>query len=76
MSMPDLKEITGMAGKLFGDIKKSVTQIADDYKKNHPAPPKPVATACTPAPKVDTVVSVTPVVTPSETTTTTTTETK
>jgi len=30
--MPDLSEITHMAGKLFSDIKNSVTEIVDDYK--------------------------------------------
>ena len=33
--LPDLKEITSMAGKLFNDIKKSVNEIVADYKKNH-----------------------------------------
>ncbi len=30
--MPSLDEVTSMAGKLFKDIKKSVTEIASDYK--------------------------------------------
>ena len=30
--LPDLKEIGGMAGKLFKDIKSSVTEIVNDYK--------------------------------------------
>lgn len=33
--LPDLKEVTGMLGKLFGDVKKSVVEIADEYKKKH-----------------------------------------
>ena len=32
--MPDLKEISGMAGKLFSDVKKSVVEIVDDYNVN------------------------------------------
>jgi len=35
--MPDLNEITSMAGKLFRDVKKSITEIIADYKNNHPA---------------------------------------
>ena len=34
--LPDLKEVTGMLGKLFGDVKKSVIEIADAYKEKHP----------------------------------------
>ncbi|NQY43678.1 MAG: hypothetical protein HRT87_10080 [Legionellales bacterium] len=34
--LPDMKEITGMAGKLYEDVKKSVTEIVDEYKSNHP----------------------------------------
>ncbi len=30
--LPDLKEVTGMAKKFFGDIKTSVTEIAGEYK--------------------------------------------
>jgi len=30
--LPDLKEIGQIAGKLFTDIKKSVTEICQDYK--------------------------------------------
>ena len=34
--LPDLNEITSMAGKLFTDVKKSIVEIIDDYKTNHP----------------------------------------
>lgn len=30
-----MKEVTGMLGKLFQDVKKSVTEIADAYKQKH-----------------------------------------
>lgn len=33
--MPDLKEVTAMASKLFGDLKKSVCEIVSDYKAKH-----------------------------------------
>ena len=33
--LPDLNEVSSMAGKLFGDIKKSLTEIFDSYKKKH-----------------------------------------
>ncbi len=33
--LPDLKEITGMMSKLFTDVKKSVLEIADEYKAKH-----------------------------------------
>ena len=33
--IPDISEITNMAGKLFKDVKQSVTEIVGDYKKNH-----------------------------------------
>jgi len=33
--LPDLSEIGNMAGKLFKDVKKSVCEIADDYKAKH-----------------------------------------
>lgn len=36
---PDLQEISSMAGKLFRDIKNSVSEIICDYKKNHPSTP-------------------------------------
>ncbi len=34
--LPDLKEISGMAGKLIQDVKKSVTEIVHNYKSKHP----------------------------------------
>ncbi len=34
--LPDLNEIGGMASKLFGDVKKSIGEIIDDYKAKHP----------------------------------------
>ncbi|MCX7117102.1 MAG: hypothetical protein NTW94_04200 [Legionellales bacterium] len=33
--LPDLKELGEMTGKLFKDIRNSVTEIINDYKKNH-----------------------------------------
>lgn len=33
--LPDFKEITSMAGKLFKDVKTSICEIVADYKKNH-----------------------------------------
>lgn len=35
--MPDISEITSMAGKLFSDVKKSISEIIADYKANRPA---------------------------------------
>ncbi len=34
--IPDINELGAMAGKLFHDIKHSVSEIIDDYKKKHP----------------------------------------
>ena len=34
--LPDLPELGQMARKLFGDIKKSVEEIIQDYKTKHP----------------------------------------
>lgn len=31
--LPDLKELSSMAGKLFKDVKTSVSEIIDEYKK-------------------------------------------
>lgn len=31
--LPDLKEISSMAGKLFRDVKTSITEILVEYKK-------------------------------------------
>ena len=36
--LPDLKEIGDITGKLFNDLKKSVTEIIKDYKKKHAEP--------------------------------------
>ena len=30
--LPDFNEITSIVGKLFGDLKKSIGEIVDDYK--------------------------------------------
>ncbi|WP_051131874.1 hypothetical protein [Legionella tunisiensis] len=32
--LPDFKELSSIAGKLFKDVKTSVSEIIDDYKKN------------------------------------------
>ncbi len=37
--IPDLAEVSGMAGKLFKDVKQSVTEIFSDYKEKHPGQP-------------------------------------
>lgn len=37
--LPSLSEVGSMASKLFKDIKKSVGEIADDYKLKHPEKP-------------------------------------
>lgn len=34
--LPDLNELSSMAGKLYHDVKTSVLEIIDDYKKKHP----------------------------------------
>ena len=34
--IPDLNEITSIAGKLFKDVKKSIAEIIADYKQKHP----------------------------------------
>lgn len=34
--LPDLNELGSMAGKLYKDLKTSVVEIIDDYKKKHP----------------------------------------
>lgn len=36
--LPDMKEIGAMASKLFGDIKKSICDIVEEYKQKHPEP--------------------------------------
>ena len=38
--LPDMNELSSIAGKLFNDIKKSVVEIIDEYKIKHPAEPK------------------------------------
>ena len=39
-SLPDLEEISGVASKLFKDLKKSVTEIVSDYKSKREEQPK------------------------------------
>ncbi len=47
--LPDLKEVASMTTKLAKDIKKSITEIFDEYKQKHPDAPeqekKPAAKA-------------------------------
>ncbi|MBA2656052.1 MAG: hypothetical protein H0U70_03610 [Tatlockia sp.] len=66
---PDLKEISSMAGKLFNDVKKSVSEIYCEYKKNHaePAPTEPVKpqTTYTSTKTEETVIIEKPVRTPT-----------
>ena len=38
--LPDLSELGSMAGKLYNDLKASVVEIIDDYKKKHPNVPE------------------------------------
>lgn len=33
--MPDLKDVTSIASKLFNDMRKSVGEIVTDYKAKH-----------------------------------------
>ena len=33
-NLPDLNEISGMASKLFNDLRTSVSKIVDTYKKS------------------------------------------
>lgn len=33
--MPDLKDVTSIASKLFKDVKKSVGEIISEYKEKH-----------------------------------------
>ncbi|OGV44409.1 MAG: hypothetical protein A3F46_06335 [Legionellales bacterium RIFCSPHIGHO2_12_FULL_42_9] len=33
--LPDLKDVTSIANKLFKDVKKSVSEIVSDYKEKH-----------------------------------------
>lgn len=46
--IPDLSEIGNMAGKLFKDVKKSVCEIADEYKAKHKKTATPKAKAKAP----------------------------
>lgn len=48
--LPDFNEITGMAGKLFGDIKSSITDIIKDYKEKHAVEANAPASASQEAP--------------------------
>ena len=50
--LPDLKELASMTGKLFTDIKHSVSGIIEEYKKKRAtvADKKPADAATTPAP--------------------------
>jgi hypothetical protein len=45
--LPDLKELGEIGGKLFKDLKTSVSEIITTYKKKHPSekPTKAAATA-------------------------------
>ncbi len=43
--LPDLKEIGGMAGKLFNDVKQSISEIITDYKAKRPNTPTAEKTA-------------------------------
>jgi hypothetical protein len=36
--MPDFKDVTTIATKLFKDVKKSVSEIVTDYKAKHCCP--------------------------------------
>ena len=38
--LPNLKEVSDIACKLFKDLKTSVSEIITDYKKNHPDTPE------------------------------------
>lgn len=33
--LPDLKEVAEIGGKLFNDLKTSISEIIDTYKKKH-----------------------------------------
>lgn len=43
--IPDMNEIGSMVGKLFKDVKSSVMEIIDDYKKKHEETAEPAAKA-------------------------------
>lgn len=50
--LPDLNELGNMATKLFGDVKKSIGEIVDDYKAKHPDTVKAEGVA-SPAEKIE-----------------------
>lgn len=39
--LPDFKELTAIAGKFYNDLKSSVCEIINDYKKNHASEEEP-----------------------------------
>ncbi len=39
--LPDFKEVTSMAGKIFKDVKTSICEVIDDYKKKRATEPTP-----------------------------------
>lgn len=47
--LPDLKELGSMTGKLFQDVKKSVTEIIKDYKEKRTQDTQPQAPTEAPA---------------------------
>jgi hypothetical protein len=49
--IPDLNELTSMAGKLFAGVKTSVKEIINDYKKKRSEPMKEAATPKKETPK-------------------------
>ncbi len=52
--LPDLNELGNMASKLFGDVKKSIGEIIDDYKAKHPEEVKAEASVeAKPAEKIE-----------------------
>ncbi len=51
--LPNLDEISGIAGKLFKDVKKSITEIVADYKEKR-------AEAAQATPATETKTEVTP----------------
>ena len=52
--LPDLKELGAITGKLFKDLKTSVTEIIADYKEKHPECPPTESAAEKKAAKADT----------------------
>lgn len=45
--LPDLKEVTSIAGKLYNDLRKSVGEIVTDYKGKHCSEKSSGKTHCT-----------------------------